>query len=132
MTDLLWRVYMACGIKYFALLILSFLVVSGCLLRACLAPGALTRRTALLLALIPLSIGIGVTLKGYLSVLQAANVILITPEEIEAGSAESRVSTYFGAALAAPLVLLALAATATRRAPVRRDEPKEAVDGEGE
>ena len=131
MTDLLWHVYMACGIKYFALLILAFLVVSGCLLRACLSPGTLTRRTALLLSLVPLAVGIAVTLDGYLFMLRTVSGIGGTPEEIAAGYAESRVSTYFGAALAAPLVLLALAATATRGAPVCPDEPKEAVDGEG-
>lgn len=130
MLDFLVSAYRSCGLRYFALLVMAFLAMLGWLSWACLSSTTLRRRTAVLLALVPLAIGVTSTLDGYVFLLSGDGGVERSAEETAAGYAESRVSTAFGAMLSAPLVLLALMATAGRGARVAAPEaPRSPDDG---
>ena len=115
MTNLVLEIYVACGIKYFALLILSFLAVLGYIIKVHLSPKTPAYWVVLLMSLIPLTIGLYATFDGYSVVLRTAREVQISSEEMEAGYAMARVSSYFGAILSAPLVLFSTAGAAMKR-----------------
>jgi len=115
MTNLVWEIYVACGIKYFALLILSFLAVLGYIIKVHLSPETPPYWVVLLMSLIPLTIGLYATFDGYSFMLRTAHQVQISSEEMEAGCATARVSSYFCAILSAPLVLFATAGAAMKR-----------------
>jgi len=92
MTNIVWEIYIACGIKYFALLILSFLAVLGYIIKVHLWPKSQPYWGVLLMSLIPLAIGLYATFDGYSFMLRAAREVQISSEEKEAGYATARVT----------------------------------------
>ncbi|MFN9548895.1 MAG: hypothetical protein ACK56Q_01300 [Pirellulaceae bacterium] len=131
MTNIVWEIYSACGIWYFALLILSFLAVLGYIIKVHLWPKSQPYWGVLLMSLIPLAIGLYATFDGYSFMLRAAREVQISSEEMEAGYATARVTSYFGAILSTPLVLLATALAAMKRTrnPVPETSERPSPDG---
>ncbi len=116
MTNFVWDIYVACGIKYFALLILSFIAVLGYIIKVLLSskdPTALW--PVLIVSFIPLAIGLYATFNGYTVMLRMARDVQVSSEDLEFGYATARVSSYFGVTLSAPLVLFAIVGVAMKR-----------------
>ena len=113
--DFLWHVYSACGIFYFGLLVFSFLGVLAFNLGALFLSRTRTIFWfALAAALLPVAIGLLGTLEGYAVVARTERYVQVSPEESEAAYATARVSGYVGAALATPLLLLAILGLAVK------------------
>ena len=116
MASLLLQLYTACGIKFFALLIVSFVAGFLYVVRVILASKTRQEfRSVVLISLIPLAVGVYATFDGYVRVGRAAVYLQRSAEETARGYAVARVSSYFGAALSAPLVLLSVAGAIRRK-----------------
>ena len=115
MTDLVRDIYFACGIKYFAFLILSFIVVFAYMMKSLLSSNDRSALWSLsVLSLSPLAIGLYATYEGDIVVLHMERSAKVSSDEAEYGYAIARVTSYFGASLSAPLILLAIAGVAMR------------------
>ena len=115
MTNVVWEIYVACGVRYFAVLILSFIAVLGLIIKLLLSSKAPAYWLLLPVSVIPLGIGLCATFDGYFFLLHTDRNVQMSSEEMEAGYAVARVTSYFGAILSAPLVLLAMVGVAIKR-----------------